>query len=159
MKGFFNSGDPVRDAIAHGEAAPVAFASWPLPELLRRLRIRFNLNRKQLAAKAEVSASLIGRAEKGADLRLSTLRKIFAAVGCRALVIPAGGLYGMDWDTAHLDNEWLDSSRKTERYLARSKHLEALFRARCGSEIHRNAISPPAPEVKLTDTQSGGGGS
>lgn len=60
-------GDPVRDAIAHAEAAPPAFASWPLPELLRRLRIRFRMNRKQLAAKAGVSASLIGRAEKGAD--------------------------------------------------------------------------------------------
>lgn len=105
-------GDPVRDAIVHGEAAPAEFAAWPLPVLLRRLRIRFGLNRKQLAAKAGVSASLIGRAEKGADVRISTIRRIFAAVGCRPLVIPAGALYEMDWDSAHRDNDWLDHSRK-----------------------------------------------
>lgn len=104
-----SSGDPVRDAIAHGEAAPADVASWPVPELLRRLRIRFYMSRKQLAAKAGVSASLIGRAEKGADIRVSTLRKIFAACGCRLLALPAGALYDMDWTNAHLDDAWFDS--------------------------------------------------
>lgn len=130
MQGPTDFGDPVRDAIAHGESAPAAFASWPVPEFLRRLRIRFGLNRKQLAAKAGVSASLIGRAEKGADVRLSTLRKIYAAVGCRLLVLPTGALYDMDWTNAHLDNEWLDHNRKTERYLERTRSLETLFHLR-----------------------------
>ena len=85
------------------------------------MRIRFSLNRKQLAAKAGVSASLIGRAEKGADVRLSTLRKIYAAVGCRLLLLPAGALYDMDWTNAHLDNEWHDQSRRIERYLKRAR--------------------------------------
>lgn len=114
-------GDPVRDAIAHGESAPAVFASWPVHECLRRLRIRFHLNRKQLAAKAGVSASLVGRAEKGADVRLSTLRKLYAALGCRLLVLPAGALYEMDWVQAHLDNDWFDSNRRIERYLRRSR--------------------------------------
>lgn len=64
-------GDPVRDAVAHAEGAPADCAAWPLPELLRRLRIRFEMDRKQLAARAGVSASLIGRAEKGADVRVT----------------------------------------------------------------------------------------
>ena len=140
--------DPVREAIAHGEAAPAAFASWPLPEFLRRLRIRFGLKRKELAAKAGVSASLIGRAEKGADVRLSTLRKIYAAVGCRLLCVPAGALYDMDWTSAHLDNEWFDENLKTERYLARSEHLHELFRRRFIREMNENANSSPAPEMK-----------
>ncbi len=121
MGKLIDYGDPVRDAIAHGEAAPAEFAAWPLPTLLRRLRIRFHLSRKQLAAKAGVSASLVGRAEKGADVRVSTLRKIFAAVGCRPLVVPAGALYSMDWDTAHLDNDWVDHSRRIEPYLRSGK--------------------------------------
>lgn len=104
--------DPVRDAIAHGEAAPAAFASWPVGEGLRRLRIRFHFNRKQLAAKAGVSASLIGRAEKGADVRLSTLKKLYGALGCRLLALPAGALYDLDWNQAHLDNGWIDWKRK-----------------------------------------------
>jgi transcriptional regulator with XRE-family HTH domain len=148
MKDLLDSGDPVRDAIAHGEAAPAAFASWPVPELLRRLRIRFSLNRKQLAAKADVSASLIGRAEKGADVRLSTLRKIYAAVGCRLLVLPAGALYEMDWTSAHLENAWFDESSARARYRRGSDDRIRNFGFPGETEIHGNAISLSAPEVK-----------
>ena len=84
------------------------------------MRIRFGLNRKQLAAKAGVSASLVGRAEKGADIRLSTLRKLYAALGCRLLTMPAGALYELDWRQAHLDNEWLDWKRKNACYLLKA---------------------------------------
>jgi transcriptional regulator with XRE-family HTH domain len=119
MEKLLDFEDPVRDAIAFGEKAPADFASWPAPECLRRLRLRFHLNRKQLAAKAGVSASLIGRAEKGADIRLGTLRKIYAALGCRLLLLPAGALYDLDWSQAHLDNEWIDWKRKNARYLTR----------------------------------------
>ena len=62
MEKLMECADPVRDALVHGESAPAAFASWPVEERLRRLRIRLGLNRKQLAAKARVSASLVGRA-------------------------------------------------------------------------------------------------
>jgi len=109
--------DPVREAIAYGESAPADFASWPPHECLRRLRIRFGLNRKQLAAKASVSASLVGRAEKGADIRLSTLRKLYAALGCRLLMLPAGALGQLDRRQAHLDNQWLEWKRKNARWL------------------------------------------
>ncbi len=111
--------DPVRDALAHGESAPAEFASWPTHVCLRHLRLRFHLNRKQLAAKAGVSASLVGRAEKGADIRLSTLKKLYAALGCRVLTLPAGALYELDWIQAHLDNEWLDWKQKNAAYLKR----------------------------------------
>jgi len=137
-------GDPVRDAMAHGEAAPAELASWPLPVLLRRLRIRFGLNRRQLAAKAGVSSSLIGRAEKGADVRISTIRKIFAAVGCRPLVVPAGALYDMDWDTAHLDNAWIDHSSKIAPHVGPSEFTETLVHPSQEGENDGNAISPSA---------------
>lgn len=104
--------DPVRDAMLHGERAPKEFASWPTHYLLRRLRIRFGLTRKELAAKAGVSASLVGRAEKGADVRLSTLRRLFAAFNCRVLVTPAGGSYDLDWMQAHYDDSAFDWRRR-----------------------------------------------
>ena len=104
--------DPVREALAHGESAPAAFASWPVHECLRRLRVRFGLNRKQLAAKAGVSASLVGRAERGADVRVSTLRKLYAALGCRLLALPAGALNDLDRRQAQLDNDWIDWKRQ-----------------------------------------------
>jgi DNA-binding Xre family transcriptional regulator len=117
MEKLMDFADPVREALMFGESAPAEFASWPAHECLRRLRIRFRLNRKQLAAKAGVSASLVGRAEKGADVRIGTLRKLYAALGCGLLTLPAGGLYELDWRQAHLDNEWLDWKRKNSRYL------------------------------------------
>ena len=117
---FTKYADPVREILAYGEPAPAGFASWSSHECLRRLRIRFGLNRKQLAAKAGVSASLVGRAEKGADVRLSTLRKLYAALGCRLLTLPAGALYELDWRQAHLDNEWWDWKRKNARYFTRT---------------------------------------
>ncbi len=117
MTKLISGPDPVRDALLHGESAPSEFASWEPGELLRRLRIRFRLTRKKLAELAGVSASLVGRAEKGADVRLSTLRKIFAAVGCKLLLTPAGGSYELDWRNAHLDNAYIDWRRKNARYL------------------------------------------
>jgi len=120
MEKLLDYPDPVRAALVYGESAPADFASWPPHECLRRLRIRFGLNRKQLSAKAGVSASLVGRAEKGADIRLSTLHKLYAALGCRLLTLPAGALYELDRRQAHLDDEWLDWKRKNARYLTRA---------------------------------------
>jgi len=119
MDQLLDSEHPLRDALVYAEAAPAEFASWPSHECLRRLRLCFGLNRKQLAAKAGVSASLVGRAEKGADVRLSTLRKLYAALNCRLLPLPAGGLYDLDWRQAHLDNDWIDWKRRNARFLSK----------------------------------------
>lgn len=110
-------GDPVRDAMVYAESASGEFPSWPLPVLLRRLRIRYGLKRFELAAKAGVSPSLVGRAEKGADVRVSTLVKLFGAVGCRPMILPAGGSYDLDWKQAHLDNDYIDWKKKAAAYL------------------------------------------
>jgi transcriptional regulator with XRE-family HTH domain len=117
MEKLIELDDPVREALVHGERTPKTFASWSTAEVLRRLRIRFALNRKELAARAGLSPSLVGRAERGADVRLSTLRKIYAAVDCRLLLIPAGALDDLDWKEAHIDNEWIDWRRKNSEFL------------------------------------------
>ena len=141
--------DPVRDAIVHGEASPAEFSSWTQQECLRRLRIRFGLNRKQLAARAGVSASLVGRAEKGADVRLSTLRRLYSALGCRLLLLPAGGSYDLDWRNAHLDNEWLDWKRANAwRRTGVSIHSTCAG----ASEIDGNAIPAPPVETEFMET-------
>lgn len=135
--------DPVRGALAYGEAAPAVFASWSNEERLRRLRIRFGLNRKQLAALAGVSASLVGRAEKGADVRLSTLTKLYAALGCRLLTVPAGALYDLDWRQAHLDNDWLDWKKTIPAHLVECNDTNSVSMDSCragANEMDGNAI-------------------
>ncbi|MBI4375970.1 MAG: helix-turn-helix domain-containing protein [Elusimicrobia bacterium] len=138
-------GDPVREAMAHGESAPAQFASWSTGECLRRLRIRFGLNRKQLAAEAGVSASLIGRIEKGADMRLSTLNRLYAALGCRLLTLPAGALCELDWRQARLDNEAMDWRKRNARHLQWAACVSEHSTANVGGEMKENA-NPAGPE-------------
>ena len=116
--------DPVRDAMLFAEKAP-AWAGWTHGEALRRLRMRRGLKRYQLAALAGVSASLVGRLEKGADARLSTLRRLYAALGCAPLILPAGGLHDLDWRDAHRDNEYLDWCRDRDRRPGRPQRSAA----------------------------------
>lgn len=140
-----NRDDPVREALIYGESAPTVFSSWTTENGLRRLRMRFGLTRKDLAAKAGVSASLVGRAEKGADIRLSTLKRLYAALGCRFLAVPSGGLYDLDWRQAHLDNDWIDWKRKCARYFPSPDCVSSHFSGVGDSGIHGNAI-PLSPE-------------
>lgn len=107
--------DPVRDAVKHAEETPPEFLYWNFPYALRRLRIRFGLKRWQVAALAGVSASVVGRAESGADIRLSTLAKIFGAFGCRPVILPGGALYDMDVEDACRDNGCIDWLAEVER--------------------------------------------
>lgn len=139
-----DSDDPMREALVYAETAPTEFASWSNHECLRRLRLRFHLNRKQLAAKAGVSASLVGRAEKGADLRLGTLRRLYAALGCRLLTVPAGGLYDLDWEDAHRDDDWITWRRANARFLSRADGVSGDPTVGANSGMTRNAI-PVAP--------------
>jgi predicted transcriptional regulator len=148
MERLMDCEDPVREALAYGEAAPERFASWPVHEGLRRLRIRFGLNRKQLALKARVSASLVGRAEKGADVRLSTLRRLYAALGCRLLAVPAGGLYELDWLQAHLDDSWIDWKRRNARYLQGVDGVSVHSAGAGEGEMTENAISAESESGK-----------
>lgn len=117
MERLIETTDPVRQALAHGEAIPLEWSSWSAGYALRRLRLRFGLKKKDLAQRAGVSPSLVGRAEKGADIRLSTLRRLYAALGCRLATLPSGALYDLDWRQAHLDNDYIDWRRANARYL------------------------------------------
>lgn len=117
--------DPVRDALAYAEAASLEWYSWPTGEALRRLRIRFGVKKKELAARARVSPSLIGRAEKGADVRMSTLRKLYEALGCRPVILPHGALYDLDWRQAHRDNGAIDWLRVAAPYLEAARKRAA----------------------------------
>jgi hypothetical protein len=79
--------------ILHRLAAetPRSWAGWPLNRCLWFLRKRRGLTQAQLARKAGVARSLIARVEAGGDVRLSTLRAIFDALGFGLLMLPAAG--------------------------------------------------------------------
>lgn len=116
--------DSVRDAVLHGEKTPAPYVTWPLAECLRRTRIRFGYDQKTLAAMAGIDVSVLGRVERGGDVRLSTLRRIFAALGCRLVILPAGASYDLDWDDAHREDEWFEWKKAARRTW---KGVDALF--------------------------------
>lgn len=60
---------------------------------------------------------MIGRVEKGADLRLGTLRKLYSAMGCRLLLLPAGASFEMDWEEAISEDEHINWRIKHARVL------------------------------------------
>ena len=54
---------------------------------------------------------------RGADVRVSTIRKLYAALGCRVVLLPAGALYELDWRQAHNDDAIIESEKEIERLI------------------------------------------
>lgn len=101
--------DLVRAALLSAQGIPEEWAGLPHGRLIQRLRLRFHLKQYQLAAAADVPASLVCRAEKNADIRLSTLRRLFAAVDCALVIVPAGGLPRLDEQDRRTEEKWRTS--------------------------------------------------
>lgn len=77
------------DVTGFARKSPEAYARLPLHEALRRLRLLAGLRQGQLAAKAGVAQAYLCRLEKGRmDAKLSTLRRVFAALDCELMVLP-----------------------------------------------------------------------
>src|ERR1051326_4038945 len=56
--------------------------------LILRLRRGLQWSQLQLAKRAGVPRSLIGRIESGGDIQLSSLRRLFGALGCGVVILP-----------------------------------------------------------------------
>ncbi|MDE2293391.1 MAG: helix-turn-helix transcriptional regulator [Elusimicrobia bacterium] len=56
--------------------------------MLRRLRRGLRVSQRELARRAGVPRSMVERVERGGDALLSTLRRLFEALGCGLTVLP-----------------------------------------------------------------------
>jgi transcriptional regulator with XRE-family HTH domain len=61
-------------------------------DMVKWLRHRFDMTQRQLAALSGFPHAMIARIESGQDVRLSTLRQLFAGFGCELVVLPASPL-------------------------------------------------------------------
>lgn len=68
---------------AEGFWAPKGGADWSWAVLLKRLRLIRGLNQRQLAGMAGIVQSHVAKAESGSDVRMSTIVRLIAALGCR----------------------------------------------------------------------------
>lgn len=70
------------------ELAPEVWRTRPHHFHLWLARKLANMTQKQLAEKAGVDQSLVARVERGRDVRLSTMRRLYEALGYRMLIVP-----------------------------------------------------------------------
>src|SRR5438045_1847563 len=73
------------------EAAKPVASDWralPVGRMLRRLRREMGLHQDTLAYRVGMRQSMVSRIERGADLRLSTLRRLLVAMNCELVVLP-----------------------------------------------------------------------
>lgn len=57
--------------------------------LIRRLRRGLKMSQQDLAQRAAVPRSLLERLEAGGDVRLGSLKRVLAALGCVPVLLPA----------------------------------------------------------------------
>lgn len=81
--------DPLIEGAAQAAGGvPADWSALPAGLMIFRLRTALCLYQWKLAMRIGARQSLISRIEHGADLRLSTLRRIFDALGCDLVLLP-----------------------------------------------------------------------
>jgi DNA-binding XRE family transcriptional regulator len=68
--------------------APEVWRTKPHQFHLWLARKRDGLTQRQLAEKAGVHQSLVARVERGRDVRLSTMRRLYQTLGYHMLIVP-----------------------------------------------------------------------
>jgi DNA-binding XRE family transcriptional regulator len=76
------------DVLAAAVARSGAWRGWTFERQTWFLRRRMGLTQAELARRSGVSQHRISRIEAGEDLKLSTLRSLWRALGCEPLVLP-----------------------------------------------------------------------
>ena len=70
------------------EKAPAVWRERPAHFHLWLARKHAGLTQSELAVRAGVQQSLVARVERGRDVRLSTMRRLYEALGYRVLLVP-----------------------------------------------------------------------
>lgn len=80
--------DPLERVLAQNRALPPFLRQTSTAELVRWLRGRCDMTQRQLAALSGLPPSKIAKIEGGQDVRVSTLRQLFAGFGCGLVLLP-----------------------------------------------------------------------
>jgi transcriptional regulator with XRE-family HTH domain len=94
--------------------------------LILRLRRGLQVSQLQLAKRAGVPRSLVGRVESGGDVQIGSLRRLLGALGCGLVILPASaGLLAQFKAKAkekrRRDREWERARQRLETRPAQAK--------------------------------------
>jgi DNA-binding Xre family transcriptional regulator len=84
--------DLVEQVIQHARRAPGEWRAMTAADMVKRLRHRFDMTQRQLAALSGFPHAMVARIERGQDIRLSTLLQLFAGFGCSLVLLPVSAL-------------------------------------------------------------------
>lgn len=90
MAGLADRRDLVRETVLAARAIPPDWQPGPPAQGLIRLRRRLRLTQAALAERAGIPQSFISKVERGRDVRLSTLCRLYEAMGYQAVIVPLG---------------------------------------------------------------------
>jgi|CXWL01.1.fsa_nt_gi DNA-binding Xre family transcriptional regulator len=79
--------EPIDEA-AQAVAASGAWGRWSLDRQIWYLRKHSDMSQAELSRKSMISQARISRLEAGADMKLSTLKTLWAPLGYQPLIIP-----------------------------------------------------------------------
>jgi DNA-binding Xre family transcriptional regulator len=103
--------NPFLGALVAANAVPSKWLEWPFHKAFGLFRRSRGLTQAELAARAGVARCQIVHLEKGRDIRLKTLRRIFAALDCDLVLLPRS-----DKLIAAIENERRRADRETNLY-------------------------------------------
>ncbi len=79
--------DPL-DEVGNAISACGSWAQWSLDRQIWYLRAVSGLTQTELSRRSGISLARISRLEAGADMKLSTLKSLWAALGFQPLILP-----------------------------------------------------------------------
>jgi|CXWL01.1.fsa_nt_gi DNA-binding XRE family transcriptional regulator len=106
-----NAKSPFLGALLAAKAVPAKWIEWPFHKAFGLFRRSRGLTQADVAARASVSRCQIIQLERGGDIQLSTLRRIFAALDCDLVLLPRS-----DTLIAKIENEQRQADKETALY-------------------------------------------
>ncbi|MFA5138232.1 MAG: helix-turn-helix transcriptional regulator [Elusimicrobiota bacterium] len=80
--------DVIEQVLKVGRTVPEDWVKLSTAGMVKRLRRRFDMTQRQLGGLSGLPHSKVAKVEKGQDVRMSTLRQLFAGFGCGLLILP-----------------------------------------------------------------------
>lgn len=115
---FAENKNPFLGALLAAKAVPAKWLEWPFSKAFGLFRRSRGLTQAELAVRAGVARCQIVRFEKGRDVRLSSLRRIFAALDCDLVLLPRS-----DKIIAEIQDERRRADSDTMRYREECRRL------------------------------------
>lgn len=83
--------DPFEALLKWGRRVPEPFGEWTPGRSFLAIRSRLNFTQEEVGLLAGITQSQVSRVEGDGDARISTWRRLYAAMGFELLLLPRGG--------------------------------------------------------------------